>query len=70
MLSIKNKEPWAFWPTRVCPSFFKLAGNQVISGKYNFKLELDFTLKKFTERRVLYFLYFLSILRLTIIMSI
>lgn len=46
MLNIKNKEPWAFWPTRVCPSFFKLAGNQVISGKYNFKLELDFTLKK------------------------
>lgn len=46
MLSITNKEPWAFWPTRVCPSFFKLAGNQIISGKYNFKFELDFTIKQ------------------------
>src|SRR5210317_2065223 len=46
MLSIRNKEPWAFCPTRVCPSFFKLAGNQIISGKYNFKLELDFTIRQ------------------------
>ena len=46
MLSIRNKEPWAFWPTRVCPSFFKLGGNQIISGKYNFKLELDFTIRQ------------------------
>ena len=45
MLSIRNKEPWTFWPTRVCPSFFKLAGNQVLAGKYNFRLEVDFTLK-------------------------
>lgn len=44
MLSIRNKKPWVFWPTRVCPSFFKLAGNQVIAGKYNFRLEFDFTL--------------------------
>lgn len=44
MLSIRNKEPWTFWPTRVCPSFFTLAGNQVLAGKYNFRLEVDFTL--------------------------
>ena len=44
MLSIRNKQPWAFWPTRVCPSFFKLSGNQILGGKYNFTLEVDFTL--------------------------
>lgn len=44
MLSIRNKEPWAFWPTRVCPSFFEIPGNHVLGGKYNFKLEIDFTL--------------------------
>jgi hypothetical protein len=44
MLSIRNKQPWVFWPTRVCPSFFELSGNQIITGKYNFKLEIDFTL--------------------------
>ena len=49
MLSIRNKEPWAFWPTRVSPSFFDFAGNKAISGKYNFKFELDFTLRKTYE---------------------
>lgn len=44
MLSIRNKEPWTFWPTRVCPSFYELPGNYVLDGKYNFKLEIDFTL--------------------------
>jgi hypothetical protein len=44
MLSIRNKEPWAFWPTRVCPSFFDLAGNQIITGRYDFKLEIDFSI--------------------------
>lgn len=46
MLSIRNNSPWAFWPTRVCPSFFKLAGNQILGGQYNFKLEFEFTLIK------------------------
>ena len=46
MLSIKNKEPWAFWPTRVCSGFFKQAGNQLISGTYNFEFSLDFTIRK------------------------
>jgi hypothetical protein len=45
MLSIRNKSPWVLWPTRVCPSFFEISGNQVISGKYNFQLELDFSIK-------------------------
>ena len=39
MLSIKNKEPWAFWPTRICSGFVPLAGNQLISGKYNFEFQ-------------------------------
>ena len=46
MLSINNKEPWAFWPTRICSGFVPLAGNQLISGKYNFEFSLDFTIRK------------------------
>lgn len=49
MLSIRNKEPWVFWPTRVCPSFFDLSGNQILTGRYNFRLEIDFTLIKVYE---------------------
>ena len=45
MLSIRNKDLWCFWPTRVCVEFFDLPGNAVISGQYNFKLELDFAVK-------------------------
>lgn len=51
MLSIRNKQPWVFWPTRVCPSFFDLSGNQVIAGKYNFTLEVEFTLIKAYEEK-------------------
>lgn len=55
MLSIRNKEPWVFWPTRVCPSFFSLSGNQLLTGRYNFKLEIDFTLIKTYEEKATIF---------------
>ena len=55
MLSIRNKEPWCFWPTRVCKEFYKLPGNAVLSGKYNFEFELDFTIRKVYEDKATIF---------------
>lgn len=55
MLSIRNNEIWVFWVTRVCPSFFKLAGNNIISGNYNFTMEMDFKIiKTFGERATIF----------------
>ena len=70
MLSIRNKEPWCFWPTRVCKEFYKLPGNAVLSGKYNFEFELDFTIRKVYEDKQLYLLFFLFILHSITIMNI
>jgi hypothetical protein len=51
MKNIKADETWVLWPTKICPSFFDIAANQVISGNCNFKLEFDFTINGISGER-------------------
>ena len=49
MKNIKTSDTWVLWPTKICPSFFELGGNQVISGKYNFSFEFDFKINEISK---------------------
>lgn len=49
MTNIKTNEIWALWPTNICPSFYDVAGNQVISGDNDFSFELDFKINEVSK---------------------
>lgn len=49
MTNIKTNETWALWPTKICSSFYELAANQIISGKYNFTLEYEFKINEVSK---------------------
>lgn len=51
MTNIKVDETWVLWPTKICPSFHDLAGNQLMSGNKNFTAELDFKINKVNGER-------------------
>ena len=45
MLKIDKGEPWLFWPSSICETFPEKPANLILSGEYNFELELSFILK-------------------------
>jgi hypothetical protein len=49
MTNIKTSDTWVLWPTKICPSFYDLAANQIISGKYNFILEFEFRINNVSQ---------------------
>ena len=51
MTNIKTDETWVLWPTKICPSFYDLAGNQLISGNHNFTLEFEFRINRVNGER-------------------
>lgn len=49
MKNIKADETWVLWPTKICPSFYDLGGNQMISGDYNFSFEFEFKINEISK---------------------
>jgi len=44
MIHIEKYKPWIFYPSVLCDSFPKNPANKIISGQYNFQLEMRLTL--------------------------
>jgi len=51
MTNIKTNETWVLWPSKICPSFFNLPANQIISGNHDFSFELEFKINKINGER-------------------
>ena len=45
MLSISKGNPWLFWPSSICETFPENPANIMLSGEYNFEIQLSFVLR-------------------------
>lgn len=46
MLSIKEGNPWVFWPSHICDTFPENPANKLLSGDKPFEVYVDMVLKK------------------------
>ena len=51
MLKISKGEPWLFWPSSICETFPEKPANLILSGEYNFEVELSFILRDYSDKQ-------------------